>query len=309
MSAEARRTIAVLGAALALAGCGVGAGSTPGAPIGLSVTRDFGARSMLELEKAKVSGADTVMRVLQRNATVTTRYGGQFVQSIDGVAATRRDGRPFDWFMYVNGILSVHGAGAIDVRGGDRIWWDNHDWGVTPDVRAVVGSFPEPFVHGSDGRRLPVRVECTDPEAKACSVVADKLLSYGVPIGRSIISQSAADKTLRILVGPWSKLRGGDAESDAVDSGPKASGVFARFDAPGRRLMVLDGRGRVARTLGPGSGLIAATRAAQREPVWFVTGTDAAGVQSAARALEEGALTNRFALAISHDLPIAVPAP
>jgi hypothetical protein len=309
MSAEARRTIAVLGAALALAGCGVGAGSTPGAPIGLSVTRDFGARSMLELEKAKVSGADTVMRVLQRNATVTTRYGGQFVQSIDGVAATRRHGRPFDWFIYVNGILSDHGAGAIDVRGGDRIWWDNHDWGVTPDVRAVVGSFPEPFVHGSDGRRLPVRVECTDPEAKACSVVADKLLSYGVPIGRSIISQSAADKTLRILVGPWSKLRGGDAESDAVDSGPKASGVFARFDAPGRRLMVLDGRGRVARTLGPGSGLIAATRAAQREPVWFVTGTDAAGVQSAARALEEGALTNRFALAISHDLPIAVPAP
>jgi hypothetical protein len=43
--------------------------------------------------------------------------------------------------------------------------------------------------------------------------------------------------------------------------------------------------------------------------VWFVTGTDDAGVASAARALDEGTLSNRFSLAIAHDLPVAVPAP
>lgn len=307
-SGRSATALLVLAAALALGGCGVGSGSTPGAPVGLSVTRDFGAAQLLDSPDAKIAGADTVMRLLQRNATVTTRYGGQFVQSINGVSGGRRDGRPVDWFIYVNGILTDQGAGAIDVRGGDRIWWDHHDWGLTPDVPAVVGAFPEPFLHGSDGKRLPVRVECVDREAKACSVVADKLLSYGIPIGRSIISRSPADDTLRILVGPWKDLRGGDAETDAVDEGPKASGVFARFDEAAAQLAVLDARGGAARTLGAGSGLIAATRAKQRQPVWFVTGTDAAGVESAARALDEGVLSNRYALAIAGDLPVAVPA-
>ncbi len=311
MSARKVGVAAVLCAvAVALGGCGLGAGSTPDAPISLTVTRDFGASALLELPGAKVSGSDTVMRLLQRNAKgVKTRFGGQFVQAIDGVSGGRRDGRPVDWFIYVNGILTDQGAGAIDVHGGDRVWWDHHDWGVTPDARAVVGSYPEPFVHGTGGKRLPVRVECVDPDAEPCGAVADKLLALKVPIGRSNISRSAADESLRILVGPWSKLRGRDAESDAIDRGPKSSGVFARFDASGDELVVLDARGRAARTLGAGSGLIAATRANERQPVWFVTGTDDAGVASAARALDEGALSNRFALAISDDLPVAVPAP
>ena len=309
MSARSTRgLLAALCGAVALGGCGVGAGDGPGAPVGLAVTRDFGERALIEIDDAKVAGADTVMRVLRRNATVQTRYGGEFVQSIDGVAGGRRGGRPVDWFIYVNGSLTDQGAGAVDVHGGDRIWWDHHDWGLTPDVRAVVGSYPEPFVHGDAGKRLPVRVECADPNAGACKVVADKLIALGIPIGRSNISRSAADDTLRILVGPWSKLRGRDAEAVAVDAGPRASGVFARFNASGEELAVLDPRGATARTLRAGSGLVAATRAKDRQPVWFVTGTDDAGVASAARALEEGALSNRYALAVSDDLPIAVPA-
>jgi hypothetical protein len=311
MSASRARTGALLCAialAAAVGGCGLGAGSTPDAPIALTVTRDFGATSLVELPDAKVAGADTVMRVLQRNAKVSTRYGGQFVQAIDGVAGGRRDGRPVDWFVYVNGILTDQGAGAVDVHGGDRIWWDHHDWSATPDARAVVGSYPEPFVHGTGGKRLPVRVECVDPDSESCSAVADKLLALKVPIGRSNISRSAADESLRILVGPWSKLRGRDAESDAIDKGPQASGVYARFDASGDVLVVLDARSRPARTLGAGSGLIAATRAEGRQPVWFVTGTDDAGVASAARALDEGVLSNHFALAIADDLPVTAPA-
>ncbi len=295
-------------AALAVGGCGLGAGSTPNEPVALSVTRDFGAASLVQTPGARVSGADTVMRVLRRNAKVTTRFGGEFVQSIDGLSGGRSDGRPTDWFVYLNGILTDKGAGAIDVHGGDRIWWDHHDWGVTPDIRAVVGAYPEPFVHGFDGKRLPVRVECVDPVANVCTVVADKLIALGVPIGRSNISRSAADESLRILVGPWKMLRGRDAESDAIDSGPKASGVFARFDGAGDALTVLDARGQAARILTAGTGLIAATRSKDRQPVWFVTGTDDAGVGAAARALDEGALKDRFALAISNDLPVALPA-
>ena len=295
-----------LAAALA-SGCGVGPGDGPKQGVRLTVTRDFGGERVLERDRAQVRGADTVMRVTQRNAKVATRFGGDFVQEIDGVAGGRRDGRSLDWFIYVNGIQATKSASAIDVRGGDRLWWDHHDWGVTPDIPAVVGSVPEPFGHGADGRRLPVRVECDDPRAGACDAVAEKLIALGAVAGRSSLSRSAADDSLRVLVGTWRRLRGRDAESVSVDEGPRSSGVYARFAGEGARLQVLDPRGRVARTLGPGTGLIAATQATGRRPVWFVTGTDEAGVQSAARAFDESVLGDRFALAISHDLPVSVP--
>ncbi|MGZ6673907.1 MAG: hypothetical protein ACXVFM_16315, partial [Solirubrobacteraceae bacterium] len=62
------------------------------------------------------------------------------------------------------------------------------------------------------------------------------------------------------------------------------------------------------RTLGAGSGLVAATKRPDERPLWIVTGTDAAGVASAARAFDEGTLEHRFALAVSEDLSVALPA-
>jgi len=53
---------------------------------------------------------------------------------------------------------------------------------------------------------------------------------------------------------------------------------------------------------------VAATKRPDERPLWVVTGTDAAGVVSAARAFEEGTLEHRFALAVSRDLPVALPA-
>ncbi len=307
----ARRTLlaaAALCAAIAAAGCGFGAGDAPGDGIRLTVTRDFGAKPLAALDRPEVAGSDTVMRVLQRNAgEVRTRYGGGFVQSIGGLAGGRPGGRPVDWFFYVNGIQAEEGATGIDAHAGDRIWWDHHDWGVTSHIPAVVGSFPEPFVHGTGGKRLPVRVECDEPESDPCSAVARKLVALGVPAGRSELGGSAADDSLRVLVGQWRALRPRDAEAQNVDRGPAGSGVFARFDEAGARLTVLDPRGRPARTLGAGTGLVAATRAEGRKPVWFVTGTDADGVASAARAFDESALSDHFALAISGDRAVRVP--
>lgn len=307
MSGSSRRLGLLCLAAAALGGCGLGPGDAPGTDVGLTATRDFGARTLIELDKAKVSGSDTVMRMLDRNAKTAKRFGGGFVQEINGVAGGRSDGRPVDWFFYVNGIESDEGATAVEVNGGDRVWWDRHDWGVTPHIPAVVGSFPEPFLHGRDGRRLPVRVECADPSSKPCDAVSEQLIKRGVPAGRSSLSHSPADNTLRVLVGPWKRLRGRDIEADNIDEGPRASGVFARFDDAATKLVVLDERGRPARTLSAGTGLVAATRAEQRQPVWYVTGTDDAGVAAAARAFDESALADRFALAIANDLPVRVP--
>jgi hypothetical protein len=291
--------------ALALAGCGLGAGDEP-AGTKLTITRDFGTHPLRDLDAPKVGGDETVMRLLQRNAKVATRYGGGFVQSIDGLAGGRSGGRPVDWFYYVNGIEASRGAAATSLREGDRVWWDRHDWSAAMRVPAVVGSFPEPVAHGIDGKRLPVRVECVTPGSDPCRQVSKRLASYDIPAATGGLLTARVEETLRVLVGPWRALRH-DHAIDGLEDGPMASGVYARIARDGRALVALDPRGHAVRTLGPGTGLVAATAIGDERPTWVVTGTDDAGVTSAVRAFEEGTLTHRFAVAVSNDLPIALP--
>jgi hypothetical protein len=251
-------------------------------------------------------GSETVMRALERRFKVTTRYGGGFVQSIDGLSGGSQGGRPVDWFYYVNGIEASKGAASTSLHRGDVVWWDHHDWGATQRIPAVVGAFPEPFRHGVSGRRLPVRVECAAGADADCSRVEDALGHIGAVPGEAPLETRAGDEVLRVLVGPWPALRV-DFAARLLDRGPGASGVYARFSPDGHRLSVLDPQGHVARTLGPGTGLIAATRDGDSPPVWIVTGTDAKGIGVASRSLTEDALRDRFAVAISNDLPISVP--
>jgi hypothetical protein len=298
----------LLALALITTGCGLGAGKAPSA-VGLVVTRDFGATLVRGASAPKVRGQETVMSLLTRNAKVTTRYSGGFVQSIAGLAGGHQNGQPVDWFYYVNGVEASAGAASTNVHPGDHIWWDRHDWSETDDVPAVVGSFPQPFLNGIGGKRLPVRVECADAEGAACRTVTKRLRAEGVPAAVSALGSGAgATQTLRVAVGPWRKISGEFAIRELA-RGPRASGVYARFAPSGTTLALLDEQGRAVQTLAAGAGLIAATRSGEDAPVWAVTGTDEAGVESAARAFEQSALRNRFAVAIGPSGPLALPRP
>ena len=293
-----RAGLALALTAVALGGCGLGAGGQP-AGTTLTVTRDFGRQQLRRAATPKVAGSETVMRLLGRNARITTRYGGGFVQSIDGLAGGDRGGRPVDWFFYVNGVESRAGAAAVRLKPGDRVWWDNHDWSATQTIPAVVGSYPEPFVHGLGGRRLPVRIECQDPRGPACTVVSRRLASLGVPVARGGIRGARVEQTLRLVIAPLSAI-GADPSLSVLRGGPQASGVFARAARDGRSFTTLDPAGRPVARHGAGDGLIAAVRpGAADEPVWVVTGTDAAGVARAAQAFGETVLRNRFAVLVT----------
>ena len=294
----------LLGAGFVVAGCGLGAGPAPSA-VKLLVTGDFGSRPVGSQGPPVVRGAETVMSLLERNHTVTTRFGGGFVQSVEGLAGGSEGGRPVDWFYYVNGVQAGQGAAATNVHPGDHIWWDRHDWSQTESIPAVVGSFPEPFLNGLEGKRLPVRVECSAAEA-ACHTVTERLRAAGVPAAVSAIG-AGGGKTLRVLVGPWRavSLEPGVA---ALERGPRTSGVYARLAGDGATITALDADGLPVRTLASGTGLIAATRQREEAPVWVVTGTDAAGVRAAAGAFDEGSLAGRFAVAVRAGVVIALPA-
>ena len=293
--------IAVVLTAAITGGCGLGAGKGT-SNVSVTVTRAFGTQPIGSVTRNKVPGSETVMRMLERSFKVTTRYGGGFVESIDGVSgsAARRD-----WFYYVNGIEAKIGAASTAVHRGDRIWWDLHDWTATDDVPAVVGSFPEPFVHGFKGRRLPTTLECAPDVPDACKQVAAELKAAGVPAATQLLGTGSGTDSLAVLVGTWGDVHGTFA-GILIAHGPSASGVYARFNG-GNSLELLDPHGQPVRTLGAGAGLIAATAQGSSAPAWLVTGADAAGVSAAADALTPKRLADHFALAVQGQTDFPVP--
>ncbi|HEY2570722.1 MAG TPA: DUF4430 domain-containing protein [Solirubrobacteraceae bacterium] len=309
MSARSATGLAVLCALAALtSGCGLGAGKAPSA-VGLVVTRDFGARVVRSWGAPQARGQETVMSLLTRNARVSTRYSGGFVQSIDGLDGGQSGGQSVDWFYYVNGVEASKGAASTNVHPGDHIWWDRHDWSATDDIRAVVGSYPQPFLNGIAGKRLPVRVECASADGNACRTVTARLRAQHVPAGVAALGGGAgAVQTLRVAVGTWREIAG-VSDVRELSGGPRASGVYARFSASGTTLSLLDEAARATQTLSAGAGLIAATRNGEDAPVWAVTGTDAEGVTRAASAFDAATLHNRFALAVTAGGPLALPRP
>lgn len=281
---------ALLGAALATAGCGLGAGDDVGT-VELTVTRDFGAVPMVR-EAPTATESDTVMRVLEGDAEISTRYGGGYVKSIDGVEEAERDGDPHDWFFYVDGVESPIGAAEYALTGGERIWWDYRDWAATNHVPAVVGSWPAPFVAGYAGQRRPVTVEC-ESGGEACARTRRALEGAGASI-----SPGTPKGAIRVLVGPWARLRS-DPAARAIEAGPAESGVYAEFRREGGdyELVGLDQDGAAAAVLGPDAGLVAATRRYEGPPVWVVTGGTPAAVRTAAGLLDAAKLRDHYAVA------------
>ena len=285
--------IALLVAALAVAGCGLGPGDDLG-QVGVTVTRDFGAEQVVAPVSDDVTESDTVMRVLERNAEITTRYGGGFVQSIDGLEGDYGGGSSLDWFFYVNGVESTVGAADFALQGGEAVWWDYHDWSAATSIPAVVGSWPQPFAGGYEGHEHPTVVECRGGGEKLCATVEARLRDAG-----ATLTSSASDASpIRVLVGPWARIES-DSAASQLESGPEGSGVYARFEASGDgvALVGLDQSGEEARRFGPAAGLVAATRHGGAPPTWIVTGVNMRGVTAAADLLDEPSLRDHYAVA------------
>lgn len=289
-------------AALAVAGCGLGAG--PGThDATVTVTKDFGSQTVADVVQKKVPGSETVMALLQREFKVTTRYGGGYVQSIDGSSGSVNHQ---DWFYYVNGVQAPKGAAVTQVHAGDHIWWDLHNWTATNSIPAVVGSYPEPFTSGTGGRRYPTVLTCAQKVSRACAVVAASLHKAGVKVSYQGFGTGSGSDSLAIVVGTLDQLRGVIA-SDLIAAGPSKSGVYAQ-NVGGSAIELDDPLGDVVQTLHGDAGLVAATdQPSLNEPAWIVTGTTVAGVDEAAAAVTPAKLRGHFAVAVTGGRVVPVP--
>jgi Domain of unknown function (DUF4430) len=176
-----KRLLPALLAALLLAGCGEERGQGEGSA-SLWVTRDRGEHVVLT---ADVPAGLTAMQALQREADVETRFGGRFVQSINGIEGSLSAQR--DWFYFVNGYEGDRGAAEYELREGDVLWWDLRAWGEEMRAPVVVGAFPEPFLHGYEGERRPavvryVRGVGDSARALGRMIRADSVASLSTPV-------------------------------------------------------------------------------------------------------------------------------
>ena len=160
--------------------------------------------------------ADTVMRVLERNAEISTRYGGGFVQSIDGLEAEASADGPLDWFFYVNGVESTVGAADYPLHGGEAIWWDYRDWAAAMRVPpwSAPGRSPSPAATTAGGDRSRSNASAEESVRRWS---AQRLEDAGVAI-----AGGSPDGAIRVLVGPWARVRGRPRRG-ADREGPQAA--------------------------------------------------------------------------------------
>jgi hypothetical protein len=170
-----RRWFAVLlAAACLLAGCGEEAAGRGEAT--LWITRDRGAKVMLD---TTVPAGISAMEALRRKADVETRYGGRYVQAINGIEGSLSE--QHDWFYFVNGYEADLSAVDYELHDGDVLWWDHRSWEARMREPVVVGAFPEPFLHGWNGQRRPTVIDGGPErlEAELARVVGTSLGARG----------------------------------------------------------------------------------------------------------------------------------
>lgn len=190
-----RRALAALLLAAALVVSGCGGDEADRGTATLWVTRDRGAEL---LHEAEVPAGQTLLRALREVAEVDTRYGGRYVQAIDGLEGTLAGRR--DWFWFVNGYEGDRSAAAYRLHDGDVAWFDYRRWEREGEAQVVVGAFPEPLVHGYDGEVRPLAVVyARGLEADAKRLAKQLGAAAVVPAGAHV---SVSANVLELVDGP-----------------------------------------------------------------------------------------------------------
>jgi hypothetical protein len=205
------------------------AGGTPPAAgqVRLVISRDFGARVLKDLLVPAVKGM-TVMQVLAEHASVDTKYGGGFVQGIDGLASSfaGSSATAVDWFYWVDGVMGSIGATDYVVRGGQTVWWDYHRWANAMFIPAALAAFPAPFKNGGG---LTLTVESAADGAQMQATTQSWARRENVPVHAAPRSYpSGANLGPRLIVGTPARVAAGLAGSFL--SRGTAAGVFATVD-------------------------------------------------------------------------------
>ena len=133
----------------------------------------------------------------------------------------------------MNGLAGDRSATSYRLRDGDVAWWDYRDWSSdAATLEVVAGAFPEPFVHGFDGKRGLRR--CATPAAFAQAPSRSRA-KLGTDDVAAVGTAVPADANLFELVNGAPHLT---AAMRSPGSGPSGA---VRFSFAGSVQQLLDG--------------------------------------------------------------------
>jgi len=254
--------------------------------IELIISENFGDKEIFHREVDYKKNISVMDILLDSGLNIETGYGGGYITGIDGltVGTGGMSGVRKDWFYYVNGIFADVGGLDYYPEPGEVIWWDYHPWKMAMGgSMAVVGCFPEPFLHGYRGEKKQTIIMCNSGEKELGLKLKESLLSYGIS---EIEVQEIDEKMLKnredptIILGVWEKLQDVDwMKKLNANSKKNGTSIYFTNDA----LEILDFKGEVADRLLESAGVICATAEGSGDdsPLWIISGTNQEGLKKA----------------------------
>ncbi len=136
------------------------------------ISKNYGTERLFE-QTISIDPGSTALQVLQQVSNVSTSYGGGFVEAIENISSQYNGGagEKTDWFYFVNGMLAPQGAQYYMMHNGDVVRWDYHPWDSPRRCTALIGEFPEPFLHGFQGMNKKTTIVYTTD----CNDLADEM--------------------------------------------------------------------------------------------------------------------------------------
>jgi len=269
------------------------------------VVGNFGKKIFVD-ETVSIGENTTALDALQQVAEVKTKYGGGFVSAINGISSEYEGvkSKKKDWFFYINGMSANTGAGEYILQDGDIEYWDLRDWSFRQFVPAIIGDFPEPFLHGYKGVPYPTVIAYQDGWKEEASKIGEALSQLGI----DSVSTRNADELLATEKETSNLILLGTSDFNLIEEINRPwnrLGFYCHFEESS--LKVFDPGGELAAEHGAGTGVgvIQATQSiwnpkgvgACENVVWMVSGADEAGVKNAVDTLVNHYKDFKYALA------------
>jgi len=253
--------------------------------VSLIISKDFGGQTLVEKQVA-IQKDWTVIDLLESTARITTKWDGSFVNSLEGLEADNGGilGNKRDWFYFVNGICADVGASGYDLKAGEVVWWDYHAWkNMGSTNSAVIGCYPEPFIHGYRGKVGPTTIISSADNLNLAGNLQKAIKNRGVAsVNLAELNNNLLEnrQVPTILIVTWNEVKQ-LAWLESFNKAYRKTGVSVHFTDQG--LELLDYNGDVAQTINGSAGVIVASGSGlgDANPLWLLVGTDQQGLQQA----------------------------
>lgn len=264
-----------------LSGCSVRKESAVDKPLAvqLTVSRDFSSENIFD-KQILVEAGETVLDILEKNLEVETSAGG-FVNGINGFKSSIQEQSGKDWFYYVNGTASNCSSKDYHLKAGDKVLWDYHKWDGNSFIPAIIGSYPEPFINGFQGKTKGTRIYYAD----ACKNEALRIKKSLEGLKVKNISEAPLDESFEtedgfpsIIIGEYGSLVRNKNIAKLLSNGEN-KGIFVRFGK--KEIELLDYSGLVKRASESSAGVLCAAAGSLGDtaPVWIITSIEHKGIE------------------------------